>query len=156
MPECIYRFKTFDGRIFNTQKEAMVYESTLLPRCKICGGLAIYHRSEGGESTHHGSVEIYCESCKQSVICYETDQQVVLPKGSSCWDYTYEKLRIASGKAIAQWKTLMATDDQPEEVPTPAFKEMEENTYWAHWELDTLLDPTIPWKGDENNGKSCS
>lgn len=155
MSECIYRFKTFDGRIFNTQKEAMVYESSLLPRCKVCGGLAIYHRSEGGESTSHGSVEIYCDSCKQSVICYETDQQVVLPKGSSCWDYTYERLRIASGKAIAQWKTLMTVDGLPKETPPIPEFEMEENKYWSVWELDILNHEKV-WKDGENNDKSCS
>jgi len=156
MSECVYRFKTFDGRIFNTQKEAMKYESSQLPRCKVCGGLAIYRRYEGGESTCHGYIQVYCGECGQSVIQHKGDQQVVLPKGSTGWDYTYARLRIASTKAVAQWETLMAVDDQPKETPpTPAF-EMQEAKYWEYWARDTLMDPTIPWKDGENNGKSCS
>lgn len=139
MVKQIRRYVAFDGTEFDCEQLAIDHESTLLEPCKLCGGSARFGRCEPGESTGGGRAYVVCNSCRFSVDVEPSEiEGVILPAGSSCWDYTYVQMDCAGERARHQWNRLMHLP--PVEKVKPVEPPPLQDTEYEHDEFDIVND----------------
>ena len=146
MVKRINRYVAFDGKEFEREEQAVAHESSLLEPCALCGGRALYRRSEPNESTYNGCAYVYCESCRFSIDCEPNEVRgLVLPAGSTSWDYIYASLDVAGERVRNQWNKLMyrptpKPDAKPAKEPEPEVIE------YKYQEVDMLDNKDRVWK----------
>lgn len=140
-------YKAFDGQEFECRQDAYDHEATLLEKCKLCGGTAQFGRREpndgGGEYAY-----VICNSCEFSIDCDPREADyIVLPVGSTCWDYVYARLDEASILVRNKWNTLMKQTPVPKAKPIePPEPQVTEYEYDVN-ELDVIVQNQV-WKID--------
>ena len=148
MVKLIRRYQAFDGTEFDCEQLAYDHEATLLERCKFCDGRAQFYRTEPTESTSSGSASVMCTSCNFSIDCDTDTTDIVLPVGSSCWDYIYAGLDAACERVRRKWNFLMKPSPITKATPEPE-PEPTENVYDDFDIVNDWGDRVRVWKTEE-------